>query len=128
VDTQGNLLRIVVHQANIQDRDGALLVGAQLGRSFQGLKVIWFDSGYLAQSVRVWFADELAVTALFVKPSLTREGQRLLPKRWVVERTFAWINRSRRLSKDYESLPQVSETWIYMAMARRSAHYLATHP
>ena len=98
-----------------------------MGRSFQNLNVIWFDFGYFAQGVRVWFARELDATALFVKPSLTREGQRLLPKRWVVERTFAWINRYRRLSKDYEYLPEVSETWIYMAMARRSAHYLATH-
>lgn len=128
VDTQGNLLRVAVHPANFQDRDGALLVLTRLARAFDTIKLIWADYGYVAQWLRTWVGEHLEATLVFVKPSLTREGVRLLPRRWVVERTFAWFGRYRRLSKDYEALPQVSETWIYLAMAHRTARRLARYP
>ena len=128
VDTQGNLLRVAVHPANLQDRDGALLVLTRVGRAFDSIRRIWADHGYLAQWLRTWVGSHLDATLEFVKPSATRTGQRLLPRRWVVERSFAWQGRNRRLSKDYEACPEVSEVWIYMAMARRSLRRLARYP
>ncbi len=115
VDTLGLLLVVVVHAANIQESEGAKLVlGKALGR-FPRLRKIWADQGYKAhfiawaQAVRDW-AVEIVERPEGVK------GFRVLPRRWVVERTFAWLGRSRRLSKDYEALPETSEAWIQIAM------------
>jgi putative transposase len=115
VDTLGLLLAVVVHPANIQDRDGAKLVLAKLAGRYRRLRVIWADGGYAGQLL-VW---ALVVGGWVIELVKKREGTTtfaVLPKRWIVERTFAWLGRSRRLSKDYEALPETSEAWVRIAM------------
>ena len=102
VDTMGLLLAVVVHAANIQDRDGAKLVLTKLMGRFPRLKLIWADAGY---------AGQLVVR----RPSDSHHFE-VLPRRWVVERTLAWLGRCRRLSKDYEALPETHEAWVQIAM------------
>jgi transposase len=115
VDTLGLLLAVVVHPANIQDRDGAKLVLPKLVGKFSRLQLIWADGGYAGQLI-AW-TQELGHWILeIVKRSDDVTGFQILPKRWIVERTFAWFGRYRRLSKDYETLTESSEAMIYMAM------------
>src|ERR671918_658290 len=115
VDTLGLLLAVVVHAANIQDRDGAKLVLAQLVRRFPRLKLIWADGSYAGQLVE-WALTFGGWLLEIVKRSLDSHQFQVLPRRWVVERTLAWLGRCRRLSKDYEELPQTSEAWVQVAM------------
>ena len=115
VDTLGLVLAVVVHAANIQDRDGAKLVLAQLVGRFSRLKLIWADGGYAG--ALIGWARQLGRWVLaIVKRSDEVSGFVILPQRWIVERTFAWLNRYRRLSKDYETLTNSSENVIYLAM------------
>ena len=111
----GLLLEVVVHAADVQDRDGAKLVLAKLGDRFPRLWVVWADGGY-AGALLVWALATLGLVIDVVKRPGTTKGFAVLPKRWIVERTFAWLGRSRRLSKDYEALPETSEAWIRIAM------------
>jgi putative transposase len=114
VDTIGMLLAVVVHSAAIQDRDGAMLVLAKLRGRFPRLKLIWADAAYAA--VAAWTKAVCGwVLELVRKPEGVRTFQ-VLPRRWVVERTFGWLNRCRRLSKDYERVPESSEAMIHLAM------------
>ena len=115
VDTLGLILRVIVHSANIQDRDGAKLVLKGTKQWFKRLKVIFADGGYAGQLVK-WAKRYLRWTIDIVKRSDLAKGFVLLPKRWIVERTFAWFNKYRRLSKDYEYCTDTSETMIYIAM------------
>lgn len=124
VDTQGLLLGVVVHPANLQDRDGAMLVLSKLHGVFTRLQLIWADGGYAGNLVD-WVLEHLWMTLMIVRRSDPSSGFVVLPRRWVVERTFAWLNCSRRLSKDYEFLPQVSESFIYAAMIRVMVRRLA---
>lgn len=128
VDTLGLVLVAVVHSAGLQDRDGARLVFAQLREHFGWLKKVWADAAYagpkLGEGVKGLFAWVLAI----VTRSETQVGFAVQPKRWIVERTFGWLNRSRRLSKDYERLPQTEEAWIYAAMTRLMLRRLARQP
>jgi putative transposase len=116
VDTDGLLLRVVVHAASVQDRDGGKLVVAEVAvpGAFPRLAHLWADGAYAGT---VGFAREYAGLRVEV---VTRDpntrGFVVLPRRWVVERTFAWLGRNRALSKDYEALPPSSEAWIYLAM------------
>ena len=115
VDTLGLVLAVVVHAANIQDRDGAKLVLALLKGRFSRLKLIWADGGYAGQLIE--WARKLGRWVLeIVRRSDDRAGFVVLPKRWIVERTFSWFGRYRRLSKDYETLTESSESVIYLAM------------
>jgi putative transposase len=115
VDTLGLVLAVVVHAANIQDRDGAKLVLAKLLGRFSRLKLIWADGGYAGQLIE--WARQLGRWVLeIVKRSDDISSFVVLPKRWIVERTFAWLNRYRRLSKDYETLTDSSESVICLAM------------
>lgn len=111
----GRLLAVVVHAANIQDRDGAKLGLAQLAGKFSRLKLIWADGGYTGKPIEwTW---ELGHGILgIVKRSDDVTGVQVLPKRWIVERTFGWFGRDRRRSKDYEMLTDSSEAVIYLAM------------
>jgi len=115
VDVQGLLLAVVVTPASKQDRDGAkdVLLAAE-GR-FPRLRVIWADGGY-AGALIGWTKR---VCGWLVKTVLKPEGQKgfvVLPKRWVVERTFGWFMKYRRLVRDYETEPEMSETMIQAAM------------
>jgi len=115
VDTLGLVLAVVVHAANIQDRDGAKLVLARLVGRFSRLKLIWADGGYAGQLIE-WARKAGRWVLEIVKRNDDLTGFVILPKRWIVERTFAWLNRYRRLSKDYETLTDSSENVIYLAM------------
>ena len=111
----GLILALVVHAADIQDRDGAKLVLRKLVGRFPRLKLIWADGGYAGQLIE-WSRQLGRWVLEIVKRSDDVKGFEVLPKRWIVERTFAWFNRYRRLSKDYETLPESSESMIYLAM------------
>ena len=125
VDTLGLLLNCVVHPANIQDRDGAKLVLEDLSKRFPRLRKVWADGGYtgqLLEQVKEWGNWVLEI----VKKATEAEGFQVLPHRWIVERTFGWLGRHRRLSKDYEALIETSETMIRVAMIRLMLGRLAT--
>jgi transposase len=139
-DTEGLLLRVVVHAADIQDRDGGLLVLTELPADLPRLRHLWVDAGYrgrfvdwvqttLAWSVEVvqhWWTGVRAVwVAEGAEPPTIPTGFQVLPRRWVVERTFAWLGRHRRLSKDYEALSSTEEAWISLAMIRLMVARLA---
>jgi putative transposase len=115
VDTVGNLLEVVVHAANIQDRDGARLVLSKLTDATQtAVKRIWADGGYRGQLVD-WVHETLKAVLEVVERDPALKYFQVLPRRWVVERTFAWLGRYRRLSKDYEHCTRSSEGVIYIA-------------
>ena len=109
------MLAVVVHAANIQDRDGAKLVLAKLKGRCSRLKLIWADGGYAGQLID-WTRRLGRWVLEIVRRSDNISGFVVLPKRWIVERTFSWFGRYRRLSKDFETLTESSEAMIYLAM------------
>ena len=118
MDKLGLILAVVVHAADIQDRDGAKLVLADLRGHYSRLRLIWADGGYSGKLIE-WVRELRKVNKLrleIVKRTDDMAGFELLPHRWVVERTFAWLGRNRRLSKDYEVLPETGEAMIRLAM------------
>jgi putative transposase len=155
VDTQGLVLEAKVHSANVQDRDGIklLLEPAKIG--LPRLFHLWLDGGYTGQDKGAgWVCRALGWTAEIVrhppKPApegammkwakeWAKEGVELdpkmllppkgpspfLPRRWVVERTFSWLGQNRRMSKDYERLPESGEAFVYAAMSRLMVRRLA---
>jgi putative transposase len=124
VDTLGLLLVVVVTVASVQDRDGARLLLRQLPGHCKKLRKIWVDGGYSGRLV-AWVAERFKFCLTVVlRPKQTRQFV-LLPRRWVVERTFGWLNHSRRLSKSYERLTRTDETWVYIAMTRIMLNRLA---
>jgi putative transposase len=147
VDTNGFLLKVLVHAADVSESEGGIGLLAGIGSDFPRLRHLWADGGYFKAFVE-WVKHELGWTVDIVKrphklygdyAQLVRDfigdqayaeryapGFRLLPRRWVVERTFAWLGKRRRLSKDYELLPETSETWIYLSMARLMLRRLAS--
>lgn len=106
---------MVVHAANIQDRDGAKLVLQKLLGRFPRLRLIWADGGYCGKLIE-WTASFGGWVLEIVKRNDDVKGFKVLPRRWVVERTLGWLGRYRRLSKDYEELVETSESMIYLAM------------
>ena len=124
VDTLGLLLAVVVTAASVSDPAGAKLLLSHLGGACKKLRRIWVDGtyrGHLLEWVLLHFKFVL-------QPVLRCDGQKgfvLLPRRWVVERTFAWITQCRRLGLDYEVLPKTSEAMIYIAMTRLMVRRLA---
>ena len=117
VDTLGLLLVVVVTAASIQDRDGARLLLGKLGGVGKKLRKLWVDGGYQGALVD-WVAQRFRFHLALVKRPKEQKGFAVLPRRWVVERTFAWLSHNRRLSKDYERLAHSSEAFIYIAMTR----------
>jgi putative transposase len=115
VDTEGRIIGAIVHEANIQDRDGAKLVIPRLEDKCPRLELIWADGGYAGKLVE-WTKENYGYTLEIVKRSDDIKGFKVLPRRWVVERTFGWFNRFRRLSKDFEYLLLISENVMYVAM------------
>lgn len=118
------ILDLVVHPADIQDRDGAKLVLKKLADRFPRLKRIWADGAYTGKLVD-WAKDFGSWILEIVKRSDDAQGFELLPHRWIVERTFAWLGRFRRLSKDYEVLIETSEAMVRIAMIRLMIRRLA---
>jgi len=117
VDTQGNLLTAVVHSAGIQDRVGARAVLTRLFCRIDTITKVFVDGGYTGKLID-WAKDMFGYDMEVVKRS-QQHTFKVLPKRWIVERTFAWLNWSRRLSKDYEPCHQSAETMIYIAFAHQ---------
>jgi len=115
VDTLGNLLEVIVHAADIQDYDGAKLVLSALQETVATLKKIWADGIYDKNGLVDWVYETLNAVLEIVKRPPDQKGFQVLPHRWVVERTFAWLGRYRRLSKDYERCTKSSEGMIYIA-------------
>lgn len=124
VDTLGLLLAVVVTAASVQDRDGARTLLRRLPGACKKLRRIWVDGGYRGQLLD-WVAKHCRCRLQVVLRSDAQKGFVVLPRRWVVERTLAWLNQCRRLSKDYEVLPTSSEAMIYIAMIRLMVRRLA---
>ena len=115
VDTMGLLLDVIVHPADIQDRDGAKLILEKAFNEFPSIELVWADGGYRGSLVE-WVENGFDKVLEIVKRNDDVKGFKLLPKRWIVERTLGWIGRNRRLSKDYERFSSTEESWIYLGM------------
>jgi len=124
VDTLGLVLAMVVTAATVQDPDGARWLLGHLPGSCKKLRKIWLDGGYAGRLVD-WVAERFAFCLAVVLRPKEHKGFVLLPRRWVVERTFGWLNHFRRLSKSYERLTRTDEAWICIAMTRIMLNRLA---
>ena len=124
VDTNGLLLMAAVTPASVQDRDGARIVLNRLTGSAKKLRLLWVDGGYRGKLLD-WVAARYRFHLRVVLRSDDQRGFVVLPRRWVVERTFAWLTVNRRLAKDYETLSASSETLMYIAMTRLMLRRLA---
>jgi putative transposase len=144
VDTLGLLIAVKVLAADIADREGAMvLLGSLIGK-LPRLQLIWADSGYSGTPFKQWVKDHLAVRLEIVKHAWTGlrgvwapegtkidwdkvipKGFHVLPRRWVIERTNAWVTHHRRLSRDFEGTHTSSEAFIYLAMSRLMVSRLA---
>jgi putative transposase len=118
VDTLGLLIAVVVHAANVQDYDGAKEVLAKAKERFPRLKKLWADSIYACKHLPTWVLVAFNWVLEIVRRPVGAVGFVVVHRRWVVERTFAWLGRNRRLSKDYETSPRVSEAMVQIAMIR----------
>jgi putative transposase len=140
VDTQGLVLTVNVHPADVMDRDGVtrLLPPEHIKAAFPHLTHVWLDAAYHDKDKgHAWIEHHLGWTTQVVKPPprrvlvaadvdpTPRPAFTVLPRRWVVERTFAWLGQNRRLSKDYERLCETSATLVYAAMSRLMIQRLA---
>lgn len=126
-DTCGNLIACEVHTANIQDRDGAPGVFAKLRREAPTLRRMFADGGYAGPKLQGALVSLGRWTLEIVKRSDTAKGFEVLPRRWVVERTFAWLGRCRRLAKDWEKSIESAEAWVLIAHIRHVTRRLATY-
>ncbi len=125
VDTLGLILTVVVHAACTQDYDGARLVLEQLKEKFKRLKVVFADSAYGRKALPDWVKATMGWILQTVLRPVGVQGFVILPKRWIVERTFAWLARWRRHSKDYERNPKSSEAMIHISMIGLMSRRLA---
>jgi putative transposase len=137
VDTEDLVIGVRVHGANIADRDGAKLLLAKIGAGLGRMEKVWADRGYNGK-IGEWIKERLGWALEIVKPPrrwvrvpVNEEpapypgGFIVLPRRWVIERTIAWIMRNRRMSRDYEFLSETTEALIYVAMIRLMLRRLA---
>src|SRR5215210_7407527 len=139
VNTEGFLLKSKVHAANIFDRDGIKPLLEDAKKLFPRLSHLWLEAGYNGKEKgKDWVEKVLGWTAQIVKrprrwvrvpegeePPPYPKGLIMLPRRWVVERSFSWVSQNRRMSKDYERLPETGEAFIYVAMSRLMVRRLA---
>jgi putative transposase len=126
VDTLGLVLGVAVTPANATERDGAQKVLGRVLGWFTWLRILWVDGGYTGDTFAHWvkgLRPKLAVEV--VKRSDSNRGFKVLPHRWVVERTFGWFMHQRRLVRDYETTESSAEAWIYVAMIRIQLRRLA---
>jgi transposase len=126
VDTCGLLLVVLVTGAGVQDRDAARLLLWALRSCFPTVRLLWADGGYSGQLV-AWAATTLNLTVEIVRKLAGQVGFKVLPRRWVAERTFAWINRCRRTVRDYERLPAHHAAMVQWAMIIVMTRRLARH-
>ncbi len=137
VDTAGLVVGAAVHEANVADRDGARLLLGKVEEELPRMRLVWADRGYNG-SLKEWMKERLGWALSIVKPPRRwvrvpegvepppyPKGFIVLPRRWVVERTLAWICRNRRMSRDYEFLPETTEALIYVCMMRLMLKRLA---
>jgi transposase len=125
-DTEGNLVHALIHTANIQDRDGAPLLLAEIIRRFPWLRHLFADGGYAGDKLRDALRRIGKWTLEIIKRSDKAKGFELLPRRWVVERTLAWLNRNRRLTKDFEQTIASAIAWLFIASVQFLTRRLAT--
>jgi putative transposase len=152
VDTEGLVLKVKVHSAKVPDQDGLKLLLDSARTAVLGLTHLWLDAGYEGRGKR-WAEEGLGLSVEIVrrppKPvpeevarawaqEWAKEGQQVdwqklmppkgfvvMPRRWVVERTFSWLSQNRRMSKDYERLCATAEAFVYVAMTRLMVRRLA---
>jgi transposase len=124
-DTEGNMLGAVTHPADIQDRDGAPDVIAFARESFPTLAHVFADGGYAGEKLGAILRDMNGPTLEIVKRPDGARGFVVIARRWVVERTFAWLGRCRRLAKDWEATIASADTWLIIACIRRTTRRIA---
>ena len=127
VDTVGNLLEAVVHAAGVQDYKGAKTVLLKLVETVPSLQKIWADGIYKKGGLVEWVREMLDIALDVVERPPGQKGFQVLPRRWVVERTFGWLGRYRRLSKDYERCTKSSQGTIYIASIHTTLRRVASH-
>ena len=125
VDTEGLPMRVVVHSAGMQDRDGAALVLHRIRQRFPWLELVWADAGYDARQTHAAAAANYPLRLEIVRRRPDAEGFEVLPRRWVVERTFSWFGRNRRLAKDYENLADTLAAFVAVASIQLAVRRLA---
>ena len=126
VDTLGLLLGVIVHAADIQDADSTEDLLKKIKQLYRWLKVVFADSIYNRVAVLLT-CFLLGLTLIIVRRIAGTTGFVVIPRRWIVERTLGWLGRWRRLSKDYEELPEVSQAMVTLPMIRLMLHRLV-HP
>jgi transposase len=125
-DTAGHLIGVVVHSADIQDRDGAPAVLASIRRLYPWLRHLFADTAYAGEKLRRALDAFGRWTIEIIKRSDTAAGFEVVPRRWVVERTFGWFGRCRRLAKDFEVTIASAITWVLIAHVRLLTRRLAS--
>jgi putative transposase len=125
VDPIGLLLIVVVTAASLSDQAGARKIFKQMRGTCKKLRKVWVDGTYRGAEWTAWVKAQYKIVLECVAHAEGQKGFAVLPHRWVVERTLAWLNQCRRLSKDYEELPTTSETFVYVAMTRLMLKRLA---
>lgn len=126
VDTLGLVLGVVVTPANVTERAGAQLLLARVLGWFTWLRILWVDGGYAGEAFAQWVKDlRPKLDVEVVKRSDASKGFKVLPRRWIVERTFGWLMLHRRLVRDYETTVDSAEAWIHIAMIRIQLRRLA---
>ena len=118
-DTEGHMVGLQVHAADIQDRDGAVDLLASIRSLYPWLRHVLADGGYAGDKLRSAMAELGQWTFEIIKRSDAAKGFELLPRRWVVQRTFAWLGRCRRLAKEFEATIDSAVAWIFIAHIRR---------
>jgi transposase len=124
-DTIGLPVGMIVHPANIQDRDGAPSLLASIRARYPWLRHVFADAGYAGDKLKGALKGQGDWTVEIIRRSDAAKGFVLLPRRWVVERTFAWLNRNRRLAKDVEASIESAEAWLYIASVKLMSRRLA---
>jgi transposase len=124
-DTQGFLVGAVVHAADVQDRDGATRVLSAIRHRYPWLRHVFADGGYAGKKLRAALAKIGTWTVQIVKRTDKVKGFVVIPRRWVVERTFAWLGRNRRLAKDFERTIESATAWLVMASVQMITRRIA---
>ena len=125
VDCLGLVIKAIVHSASISEHKGAAMLLISVKSRLENIILIWVDSGYSAKKFILFVKNVFKITIEVIRRPTGTKGFKILQRRWVVERTFGWINKFRRLSKDYEVKTGNSESFIYMAMISIMARRLA---